>query len=79
MPFVGAALFPQFIDPSHAIAPQLMILGGTYLLVDGLTLVLWGAFAGRVLRRLPGLKLSHLNRLSGCLILGAAALLAIRG
>lgn len=37
-----AALFPQFIVPSADVLPQLVILGATYLVVDGATLVLWG-------------------------------------
>ena len=37
-----AALFPQFIDPAAAILPQLIVLGGTYLLIDGVILILWG-------------------------------------
>ncbi|WP_259400307.1 LysE family translocator [Roseovarius sp. SCSIO 43702] len=34
-----AALFPQFIDPAAPIWPQLLILGGTYLVVDGAILI----------------------------------------
>ncbi|WP_375265179.1 LysE family translocator [Planktotalea sp.] len=39
--FFGA-LFPQFINPASAILPQLLILGVTYLVVDGAILALWG-------------------------------------
>lgn len=74
--FFGA-LFPQFIDPGSAIAPQLLILGATYLVVDGVLLVLWGAAAGSLR---PWLARSGrlLNRLSGGMMLLAAALLAGR-
>ena len=73
--FFGA-LFPQFIDPSIPVVPQLLILGVTYLVVDGLLLIAWGWAAvetvGRV-RRLDGV---WINRVSGGLMIGAAALLA---
>ena len=40
--FFGA-LFPQFIDPGAPILPQLLVLGGTYLVVDGGILIIWAA------------------------------------
>ncbi|ABD54514.1 LysE family translocator [Jannaschia sp. CCS1] len=75
--FFGA-LFPQFIDPSAAILPQLLILGLTYLLVDFLTLVAWGWVASRTLGRIKALQGVWLNRISGGLMLAAAVLLGSR-
>jgi len=75
--FFGA-LFPQFIDPSHAVLPQLLVLGATYLVVDGLILLLWGWMATRTLRRIKGLSGRWMNRVSGALMIAAAALLAGR-
>lgn len=75
--FFGA-LFPQFIDPSAAIAPQLLILGVTYLVVDCLTLVAWGWVAARTLGRIKVLQGIWLNRISGGLMLAAAVLLGSR-
>ncbi|MEM7547123.1 MAG: LysE family translocator [Pseudomonadota bacterium] len=72
--FFGA-LFPQFIDPTMPILPQLLILGITYLVVDGVILFLWGWFgigAARVLRGQTRL----INRVCGALMIAAAALLA---
>ena len=43
--FFGA-LFPQFIDPARPVMPQLLILGLTYLVVDGSILLALGV-AGR--------------------------------
>lgn len=74
--FFGA-LFPQFIDVTSAITPQILILGGTYLLVDGILLVVWGAVAGS-LRPWLGQSGGWVNRLSGGLMLVAAALPAGR-
>ena len=73
-----AALFPQFIDTAAAVLPQLAILGATYLLVDGVTLVLWGWAGARVAQRLTRTSMTGLNRISGGLMIGAAALLGFR-
>ena len=73
--FFGA-LFPQFIDASQPIAPQLLILGATYLAVDGLTLVLWGWSAERTIGRIRNLTGLRINRISGPLMIAAAALFA---
>ncbi len=72
-----AALFPQFIAPGQPIWPQLAILGATYIAVDGTLLVLWGSLSTRLLGRLRrGGRL--LNRVSGGLMIAAAALLALK-
>ncbi|MEP1353405.1 MAG: LysE family translocator [Tateyamaria sp.] len=73
-----AALFPQFIDPTAAILPQLAILGVTYLVVDGVTLVLWGWAGERVAARLKNMSLTVINRISGGLMIGAAVLLGFK-
>ncbi|MEM9910927.1 MAG: LysE family translocator [Pseudomonadota bacterium] len=73
-----AALFPQFIDPAAPVLPQLLILGGTYLVVDGLILLLWGWAATRTLGRVKALTGLWINRISGALMIGAAALLGIK-
>jgi threonine/homoserine/homoserine lactone efflux protein len=71
-----AAFLPQFVDPAHAVAPQLALLGATFL---GLALVLdtgWmllGARAGGVLRR-PGVRAWLDRAVGGVLITGGLAL-----
>jgi threonine/homoserine/homoserine lactone efflux protein len=75
--FFGA-LFPQFIDPALPVLPQLFVLGGTYLVVDGLVLLLWGWIATRTLGRIRGLTGHWMNRISGMLMILAAGLLAGR-
>lgn len=75
--FFGA-LFPQFINPAEPVLPQLLILGMTYLLVDGLTLLACGWGATRTLGRVRQLSGTWLNRVSGALMIAAAALLASR-
>lgn len=73
--FFGA-LFPQFIDPALPVAPQLLILGVTYLLVDGVILLLWGWLATRAARALRQAPMRTINRICGGLMVAAAALLA---
>ena len=75
--FFFAALFPQFIDPAAPIWPQLLVLGSTYLIIDGVILMIYGSLATRVmggLRQQP----VWLNRISGSLMIVAAALLALK-
>ncbi|APX14157.1 LysE family translocator [Tateyamaria omphalii] len=72
-----AALFPQFIAVDAPILPQLLILGATYLVVDGATLLLWGWAGDRVAARLNA-SLATINRICGGLMIGAAALLGLK-
>lgn len=73
-----AALFPQFITPGASILPQLLVLGATYLLVDGLTLVAWGWAADKVAARMARLSFTVINRVCGGLMIGAAVLLGLK-
>ena len=75
--FFGA-LFPQFIDTAQPVWPQLLILGLTYVVVDGLILLLWGWAALRTLGRVRQLTGVWINRVSGCLMIGAAVLLGLK-
>jgi len=75
--FFGA-LFPQFIDPALPVWPQLLMLGLTYLVVDGLVLLLWGWAATRTLGRIGNLSGVWINRISGGLMIGAAMLLGVK-
>lgn len=75
--FFGA-LFPQFVDPAAPILPQLLVLGVTYLVVDGIILVLWGWAAVRSLGRVKALTGVWINRISGALMIGAAVLLGVK-
>ena len=75
--FFGA-LFPQFIDPAAPVAPQLAMLGASYLIVDGAILIAWGRIGvrARAALRLRGTAVS--NRICGGLMIAAAALLAAK-
>lgn len=73
--FFGA-LFPQFIDPAMPVLPQLLILGITYLVVDGAILLLWGWLGLRAAAALRRASLGLVNKICGALMIGAAMLLA---
>ena len=75
--FFFAALFPQFIDPSLPIWPQLLILGLTYLVVDGAILLLFAIGAEKTLSGLRT-KARLLNRIAGVMMIGAAGLLGLK-
>ncbi len=73
--FFGA-LFPQFIDPTMPVLPQLFILGVTYLVVDGAILMLWGWLGVRAATALKQFSFGLVNKVCGVLMIAAAALLA---
>lgn len=76
--FFGA-LFPQFIDYANSLLNQLLILGVTYLIVDGMLLVAWGIAAEKAVQLVAGLdKNVWVNRCCGALMIGAASLLALK-
>ncbi|MEM7277834.1 MAG: LysE family translocator [Pseudomonadota bacterium] len=74
-----AALFPQFLDASMPLAPQLLILGLTYLIIDGCFLCAYGAAASVISRRLNRSSQQWAQRFSGFSLIGAALVLASRG
>ncbi len=73
--FFGA-LFPQFIDPNLPVFPQLLVLGSTYLIVDGTILLLWGWMGVRAAKMLKQFSFELINKICGILMIGAAVLLA---
>lgn len=73
-----AALFPQFIQPDSMIAPQIAILGITYLVIDGALLILLGGASQRVFQWLGGRFHRWVNRVSGALMIAAAILLSFK-
>ena len=73
--FFGA-LFPQFIDPALPVLPQLLILGVTYLIVDGVILLIWGWLGVRAASALKRHSFGLINKVCGGLMVAAAALLA---
>lgn len=75
--FFGS-LFPQFIEPNEAVLPQLAVMGGTYLVVDGAILVVWGWLGMRAARLLRDRSFGIVNRICGALMMLAAVLLGTK-
>lgn len=73
-----AALFPQFIDPSAPLVLQIVVLGATYIVIDGALLCCYGFFAGWIGRRMKQRFMVWLDRVAGTMIIGAAVLLGFK-
>lgn len=73
-----AALFPQFLDPQHSLMPQITILGATYIVIDGLFLVLYGKGASWIAQRLRSQYRDWVDRAAGASLIAAAVLLGLR-
>ncbi len=73
-----AALFPQFINAEAALAPQIAILGSTYILVDGMFLTVYGKTASWIAHRVQGGFMAWVDRAAGASLIAAAILLGLR-
>ena len=78
-----AALFPQFVDPSAAAAPialQFLALGTAFLIIDGASVFLYAATAGRLSTWLSRKgRATTQRRFTGIALVGAAGLLSLKG
>ncbi|MGQ9369416.1 LysE family translocator [Azospirillum sp. ST 5-10] len=73
-----AALFPQFIDPAAPLAPQLAALVGAMVVIEFGWIMAYAAGGTSLAARLTGPRAARrLNRLTGGLLIGAGALLAL--
>ncbi len=72
-----AALFPLFIDQNLAFISQVMILGITYLVIDGICLLTYVKFASRLKIYLENKEKIHLqNRIIGALLIFSGLMLS---
>jgi homoserine/homoserine lactone efflux protein len=72
-----AALFPLFIEPYLAFVPQVVILGSTYLAIDGICLLVYVNFASRLKTYLEDKEKIHLqNRIIGALLIFSGLMLS---
>ncbi len=71
------ALLPQFIDPAGPVAPQILLLGVSSVLIELAVLALYVSFAVRA-RRLAGTRFAGpLERVGGGFLVAAGARLAL--
>lgn len=73
-----AALLPQFIEDSAPLAPQLLVLGATYIAIDGLFLCTYGKGASWLASRMTTRTRAWTDRAAGAGLVGAAVLLGLK-
>jgi homoserine/homoserine lactone efflux protein len=75
-----SALFPQFLDPRHDLLPQFLVLTALFMLLSFITLLFYGATAGRVRIYLAREAVVRwVNRAAGTVFIAfGAALLTLR-
>lgn len=73
-----AALFPQFIDPQQPVFLQILLLGSTYIVVDGLFLTSYGKGASWIAERISAHFKNWIERVSGVGLIITAILLGLR-
>lgn len=73
-----AALFPLFIDQNIAFTPQVIILGLTYLIIDGICLFTYVQFASKLKKSLEDKEKVHLqNKIIGSLLIFSGLMLSL--
>ena len=73
-----AALFPLFLNEASPIIPQIGILAITFLVIDGLSLFIYAAFAERLKSYLENQEKIHLqNRIVGVLLILSGVMLSM--
>ena len=73
-----AALFPQFINTAEPTTIQFVVLGATYMAIDGCFLIFYGCFAEWCVSRFEKHIDKYLNKLSGVLLIGSAIMLGLK-
>lgn len=73
-----AALFPQFLDPRYSLAPQIAILGASYIFIDGCFLASYGKGASWLAQRIRSHQKVWVERAAGTSLIAAAVLLGLR-
>jgi len=73
------AFLPQFVDPGQPAAPQLLLLGATFVVLGGLNATAYAWAAGRAARLLREGARRWLTRFGGGCLIGAGALALTQG
>lgn len=73
-----AALFPLFIDQHLAFLPQVLLLGVTYLMIDGICLLMYVKFASKLKSYLEDRDKVHAqNKIIGILLIFSGLILSL--
>ena len=71
------AFLPQFVDPAMEVPPQLLALGGTFLVLGALNAGLYALFAGQLRKKVQNPAACRwFNRCGGTAMIGAGLLTA---
>lgn len=73
-----AALFPQFLSTTHILLPQILVLGFTYLVIDGIFLSAYGKGGNWLATKINNRTHVWVERFSGAGLIGAALLLGLK-
>jgi homoserine/homoserine lactone efflux protein len=74
--FFGA-FFPQFIDPKGNYIGQLLLAGGTFMVLAALCDGMYALLAGRLREALSAKRVALVHRLSGLIMIGGGVWLAL--
>lgn len=71
------AFFPLFINPQLAYLPQVLMLAVSFLFISSLSASLYALFGGHLRQKIQSSQVQNVfNKVSGSLLIGAAALTA---
>ncbi len=71
------AFFPLFINTTHAVMPQMLIMGFSFLVVSALSASFYSIFSGYIRSKVSSVKFQNVfNKISGSMLIGAGALTA---
>jgi threonine/homoserine/homoserine lactone efflux protein len=73
-----AALFPQFLSSTHSLFPQILVLGFSYIVIDGIFLCAYGKGGSWLATKLSNSTRVWVERSSGAGLIGAALLLGLK-
>ena len=73
-----AVLFPLFINQNSSFVTQVFLLGITYLVIDGICLLMYIKFASKLKKHLENKAKMHLqNKIIGTLLIGSGIMLSL--
>jgi threonine/homoserine/homoserine lactone efflux protein len=70
------ALFPQFVDLAQPLAPQLLILGATLMIMSFSALMIYAATAKKLIAKSSQKIVGKVNKITGSLFVGLGVALA---